>query len=315
MPPETALQQLSRALGNNPPVNVLVASEPDPEAGPVLQRLALHRDLAQEFLQTAQDAIPRNDDLTLRPYEPGYTPYPHELVYIDLRQNQPLAAQIASVAEVQQAELFREDDGIVDHLRFYGIVAAPTAQRRAVFFRNYSPKKELTRRAGFAALFQQGHYNKVESKIFLFDRNVDCFSWDGYLFIRSVPGFQRMFRYFEELRARADETVDTIRDHIPIGNLDEFRQACTGQVQLMSKLAIIAQKPYLPRVTIRDLKKTIDEFGLDVRIERVGGREVLMFEKEPKKRWLLLKLLDDDFLGSVMTNEKYEVNSKSTLRR
>ena len=33
-----------------------------------------------------------------------------------------------------------------------------------------------------------------------------------------------------------------------------------------------------------------------------------------QKRWLILKLLDDDFLASVMTNQKYEVNSKSALR-
>ena len=83
---------------------------------------------------------------------------------------------------------------------------------------------------------------------------------------------------------------------------------------MMSKLAMIARKPYLERVTIDDIKRTIDEFGLDVRVVEEAGTEKLLFEAEPAKRWLLLKLLDDDFLGSVMTHEKYEVNSKSTLR-
>jgi len=29
-------------------------------------------------------------------------------------------------------------------------------------------------------------------------------------------------------------------------------------------------------------------------------------KSKPKKRWIILKLLDDDYLGSIMTREKYE---------
>jgi hypothetical protein len=32
----------------------------------------------------------------------------------------------------------------------------------------------------------------------------------------------------------------------------------------------------------------------------------LLFEGGLAKRWLILKLLDDDYLGSTMTNQKYE---------
>jgi len=39
----------------------------------------------------------------------------------------------------------------------------------------------------------------------------------------------------------------------------------------------------------------------------------LLFEANLTKRWLILKLLDDDYLDSTMTHEKYEVNSESAL--
>jgi hypothetical protein len=314
MPAEQALERLSQALANNPAINVVVASEPDPEAGVVLQRLTLGVDLAAEFMESARAAVPEaNDDLVLKRYDPGYRPEIHEFVYIELAQNPAVAQLIELVSHVQQAELFREDDDIIDHLRFYGIIASPNARQRAVFFRTYSPKKELTRSVKFAATLRQGAYDKVESKIFLFDRAVDCFSWDGYLFIRNVGAFQRIFKYFEELRERADETVDEIIRHVPISNLDAFRAAGTTQPQMMSKLAQIAKKPYLARVTMRDIKRTIDEFGLEVRIVREQNREKLLFEPGAKKRWIILKLLDDDYLGSIMTNQKYEVNSKSAM--
>lgn len=257
MPPQQAIQSLGQALANNPAVSVLVASEPSADL--VLQRLNLREDLSAEFLAATQAATP-DANMVLRPYDPGYKPDQNELCYLDLAANEGMAELIQQISQVQQAEIFREQDEMVDHLRFYAIVVSPSARRHAVFFRTYSPKKELTRRAGFAALFSHGHYNKVESKIFLFDRDVDCFSWGGYLFIYNIGAFQRIFRYFDELRARADETVTAILAQVPISNADAFRAA--GQMQMMAKLAQIARKPYLDRVTMQDIRRTIDAFAL-----------------------------------------------------
>lgn len=312
MPAEQALESLVAAFAGNPATNVLLVAEPGGAA--VVQRLSLDDALAENFRLVAQDACSYIlGNLRLRSYDPGYKPEADELSYIDLEENAELSAQIQQVARVQQAEMFREDEDIINTLRFYSIVVSPSARRHGVFFRTYSPKKELTRKSGFAAILGRGHYNKVETKIFLFDWKIDCFAWEGYLFILNVSAFQRIFRYFDELRAKAEETLDTILAQIPVNNAEEFRQACTGQIQMISKLAQIARKPYLAAVTMDDLRRTIDEFGLDVEIVEADGQEQLLFEASPAKRWLILKLLDDNYLGSMMTTLKYEVNSKSLL--
>jgi hypothetical protein len=314
MTAEEALERLSQALSNNPSITIVLGAEPDSTAGILLQRLTIQQDLAEEFLTTASEAVPEaNSEVTLRPYDPGYKPEPNEICYIELAGQQQIAEVVHQVSQVQQAELFHEDDNIVDSLRFYAIVASPSARKRSIFFRTYSPTRELTRRKGFAALFQRGSYNRVKHKIFLFDYQIDCFAWDGYLFIRNVPAFQRIFKYFEELRAHANQTVDIVSARIPISNVDEFRAAVTGQIQMIAKLAQISRKPYLATVTMADIRRTINEFHLDVTIAENDGQDQLIFEPQPKKRWLILKLLDDDYLGSVMTHEKYEVNSKSRI--
>src|SRR5262249_18716266 len=125
--------------------------------------------------------------------------------------------------------------------------------------------------------------------------------------------FQRIFDYLEELRAKANQAVNTVLARIPVSNHEEFRATCTGQLQMMAKLAQIARKPYLNRVTMADIRRTIDAFRLDVQTELDHDQEKLRFEGSLEKRWLILKLLDDDYLGSIMTNEKYEVNSKSAV--
>jgi len=312
MPAEQALESLVAIFASNPAANVLLVSQPDQEV--VIQRLNLDAALATDFRGVARDACSSIiGSMRLRLYDPGYKPDSDELSYIDLSENAELSAQVQELASVQQAELFREDDEIIDALRFYSIVVSPSARRHAVFLRSYSPKKELTRKNGFAAILGRGHYNKVATKIFLFDWKVDCFAWNGYLFIHNVAAFQRIFNYFEELRAKANETLDTILAQVPVSNVEEFRHSCTGQIQMISKLAQIARKPYLAAVTMADIRRTIEEFALDIQIADMGGREHLVFEQSPSKRWLILKLLDDDYLGSIMTASKYEVNSKSAL--
>lgn len=155
--------------------------------------------------------------------------------------------------------------------------------------------------------------DRVEEKVFLFDEEIDCFAWEGYMFIRQVNSFHRMFRYFEELRAKADETLDAVLARIPVANGAEFRSTVTGQLQMLGKLQSIARKPYLAHVTMDHVERTIREFDLDIQTQGAGADRALVFAPEPAKRWLILKLLDDDYLGSVMTNLKYEVNSKIAL--
>jgi hypothetical protein len=135
----------------------------------------------------------------------------------------------------------------------------------------------------------------------------------GYFFIFNKRAFEKLFQYYEELRANAENTVNLVTKHIPISNLTEFKTACTTQVRFMDKLASVSRSPYLTSITIDQIKAVIKEFDLSVPIVEEDGLEKIVFEKAPQKRWEILKLLDDDYLRSVMTNEKYAANSKLRL--
>ena len=310
-----ALDGLGPFLKRAAYVNVLVVAQKPRAADSVVQRLGLHEDVAEDFRAVALASTSRGDDLVLRAYAPGYKPDANELLYLDLQAETEVSAIVDQVSQVSDAEQFAEDEEIVSHLRFYAIVVGASAGRQAVLFRTYSPKKELSRRPGLALMLQRGSYNKLLRKVFLFDEEVDCFAWNGMMFVRNVASFQSIFAYFERLRARAAETVRAVLARVPISNADAFEAACTKHLPMMAKIAQIAGKPYLSRIAMRDIRRAIAEFGLDIRIVREDGGEKLLFEAEPRKRWLILKLLDDDYLGSVLTEERYEVNSKVAIAR
>lgn len=289
--------------------NLLVASKDNgPDGILAIQRLNLHQDVAGDFLETARAAVPPEVDL--RGYEPAYKPEPGELLCIPLDESEAVASVVETFRRIDQVQLFTEENEFVRRLRFYAIVVGGYPGRQAIFFRHYSPKKELSRHAAFALMLRRGNYNHVHERIFLFDDAVDCFSWDGALFIKNVTQFQRIFDYFEELRRKAHATIQAVHRRVPIRNLAEFESACSGNSLMLTKLASISRKPYLSRVTFTDVERAIQEFSLDIEVARDGHAPQLVFDPDRERRWLILKLLDDDYLGSVMTQEKYEVNSK-----
>src|SRR6266851_689678 len=115
MPALQSLQSLVPALTGNPTVTVLVVAEP--EENIAIQRLNLSQDLVAEFLSAAKDSAPAaNQEPRLRAYEAGYKPEPDEISYIELAQNTAIADLISQVSQVQQAELFREEDEVIDSL-------------------------------------------------------------------------------------------------------------------------------------------------------------------------------------------------------
>jgi len=117
------------------------------------------------------------------------------------------------------------------------LFARVAAQRGTVFFRKTSEKLVLGA-VRVRSVFRRGHYDTIEETVFLFDRNLDCWSDGRYMFIANVVNFERMFRYFEQLQARAQQTVDAVllrSAHIECGRVpsslhdaDSFHdQACS----------------------------------------------------------------------------------------
>jgi hypothetical protein len=294
--------------------NVVVATARRRDDPIALHRLSVTDELAQEFRDAVYGVLPDDEnDVILVPYDPTYRPQSHELMLLALDDAPEIAELVDLAADVSAAPHFTADETLIRQLRFY-VTVVSSEDDQALFFRTYSAKKELTRSRGFAAMFDDGVFQKVEHKTFLFDDDADCFVWGEHMFIRHVSAFHRIFRYFEQLRENADETLDQVLQHVPISNEDDFRTACKGQLQMLAKLANISQKPYLPNLTMGAIEDTIDTVGLGLEVVNDDGERKLVFDPSTQEsRWAILKLLDDDYLRSLMTQELYEASSKIQL--
>jgi hypothetical protein len=68
------------------------------------------------------------------------------------------------------------------------------------------------------------------------------------------------------------------------------------------------------KLNIDKIKKVIEKYELKkqgVEIVTVNQKQMLLYDA--KKPWMLLKLLDDDYLWSEMTEQGYEVTEKREM--
>ena len=276
----------------------------------ILQVVPLLGDAGHPFLEAAR-ASGNVGIESARPFQAGYKPDPREAFVIELDAYPQLELLVRTAMAVEDLPTFHGDAEFVANYHAFATVLSSGGQR-AAFFRRSSPRKELQRSGLVALVLTDRGFNDVRDRIFLFDQEVDFIAWHNRLLVLAVSALNALVPEFEVVVGRIQTGL---RQLAPlISNADDFNAAVMAQPQMRSKLMQISGRPYVGRLTMDDLRAQIDRRGLDIEIERgPDGVERLVFQPARETRWLILKLLDDDFLDSRMTDERYEVNSKLSV--
>lgn len=313
--PQSALENLYSFVNKADTVNVLMVADKEHAGSGAppfeVQRLDMSKGLAEKFRDTVSNGIAaRAENRLAIPYTTGRKLDRHEIFYVKLEDNSDMSSTLDYVESTPSAKVFEKKEDFGQRMAFYCIVFEGKNGKRAAFYRKHSSKNELSSNL-VALIVEKNHFDRLKQRAYLFDNKTDFFTWGGYLFVKGAYNFRLIFKRFEKLQDEAKNNVDKIKQVVPIENGDEFLKACQSQPQMASKAARVASQPYLDDVTMDDIEKTIDEFDLDINIIKKNGEKKLAFEKDVSRRWIILKLLDDDFLGSIMTDLKYDTNSKS----
>lgn len=305
-----SLTRLGRFLERNIVTEVSLASVPRVLNDTVFQRLVMEEDLGAEFAEVSRRCVEDLlNEVRFLPYDPGHKLDRGEVFAMPLADLGDAAQGLANRVDLQNVDFFTAHPDFVRDLRFYTVIASE-GESQAVFFRSYSKSRIMRNSKKFLAYFGDGVYEMAGEDSLLFDDKIDAILWEEHLFILNHFNFTRIFRIAEALQARIGEAVEQLTQRFPIQNADAFLEACAGQIQMMSKAVRIPDKAYFQGLTMHDIKSVIARHDLDLEITEANGREELVFDPSIERRWLILKVLDDDYLESEMTDLRYEVNSK-----
>lgn len=299
-------------------VTVCLASVHGESSDPAFQKLQLEEQLADRYRDVVKGVVKQlkkdrdRDDLVLCQHEPGSDPEPHEVEYLKLSEHPQIRDQISPLLSPMDLGIFDDDDSFKSGLRFYVIVVQKEDEEPIYYFRAYSPKKELRRSSSFAAIFTEGHFDLVDEPLLLFDEHLDCISQGDHMYVLQRWNFQQMFRFFELIQEIGQQILDDIKGKVPIQNFDDFVASCINSPIKLAKLRNVSQSGLIERVGMEDIKGLITEYDLAIEVVEENGQDMIVYSSADQ--WAILRLLDDGYLESVLTEQRYEVANKRPHR-
>src|SRR5437762_2191792 len=315
----TALQEILLLDINTCTAEVCIVALDDKESRPEFRRLRLAETLKEEFRCLVQTALfdyhkqLKLHNLQLLEIDVASKLARYQIEHVDLTKKpyDHIAAQTQPLTMLHSLDTFKEEPSFIARMRFYIIILQPPQGQPIYFYRHYGPKKLLREAAPLSIKRMLGstdEFEDVKTPIFLFDKSIDCITSGTNLFILAKSHFYYMFRILDELIESSKDILDRIHDRIPIENFALFTRSCTNHKVKMEKLASIARRPYLSNLTIADMLPVIHKNNLHVPVINVNGQDKLHFDEDHP--WDIHKLLDDDYLTSIMTGKNYEVDAK-----
>ncbi len=275
-----------------------------------IRRVDVSESAAGQFKIILDDVVDFLQSAELVPFDVDYTPGPDQVATLELANFQDRAL-IAELAEPSGLPRYDPNEEGLGELALYGLTVSQEDDRLVLVRK--TPQIYVPRGKRFLGLVRNGRVEAIDEPILAFDGKADVLISGSTVFIFNSSAFKRLFITADLLRARVEEDTRLVADLIPIANVDEFLAACSRDANMMTKLGRLARRDYLSRLTIEDVRATIDHYGLPS--DLLNERGEFVYSGAPKRRWLILKILDDDYLESLMTRRQYEVNSKLEHRR
>jgi Kiwa protein KwaB-like len=282
-----------------------------------VRRVNPTQNIANRFREIASRwAQARARDRTFVAYAAGRKPADYELSFLAIQGSDSIENVIASMAEPIAVGLYSEgDDEFDSDLRFY-VVAAHVPNPGWVYFFKAKGESLRLKRTSKIPLVPSGNvYDELAADPLMFDETFDAVVADGYALMVNQATFERSLAFVEQARAAATATLDQLLATVQVTNAADFLTAAGTDLNMVSKLRSIAEKmatsrAYSAAMTTAKLIEFAEKQGIPIDTEEVEGVRQFVFHPDPQHRWRILKLMDDDYLHSSLTDTDYEVNSK-----
>lgn len=314
---DQALQMLAAAPDLTGAGVKLVVIVPDSQQGFAGYKIPLTSEAQADVAAIARGVRGRLQEATLIQYGPAVLVPPQHWMHVS-QSEAAVLSQVEQIVGQTDLEGFSGKGTSVGAVRL--IAARITCADGTVmtFYRVADTMLQLKKSKALALFASDGVYSKLEAAdLLLLQPDFDVVVIGGFAFFAKKPTFERAFGFIEELKKESLATFKAVTSTLNIKGIDELEAACTSQPQMMAKMSSIKRSmdddsSYATAMTMEKLLKYIDEHPqVDIEVVEENGDKLLVFDPSPRRRFQIVKLLDDDFLHSVLTARDYEAGSKT----
>jgi len=317
--PPTA-SQAAEALHALPPLATLGIAfsviAPERTGTHLAHAINLSPSAASGLAEIAENTRTRVHKATPISYGPAVLIPPSHVMHVPQGSAAVLSA-IQTAAATADVDAF---DPRADYAKNVSMVAARFSTPdgdSATFYRVADPLLQFTKNKIYSLVRRDGQYDRLEpADVLLMRSEFDVVVIAGHAFFFLKPTFEHAFGFLHELKKASAATFDSVTSGLRITGLAELRAACTSQPQMMAKMASIRRSMdedpgYAAAMAMPKILAYIEANpAVNIEITGTGRNRSLVFNPAPATRFQIVKLLDDDYLRSVLTDRAYEAGSK-----
>lgn len=270
----------------------------------------------QDISMIAETTRSQLANATLLTYGPATLIPPQHCMHIAVSDAANLTA-VESAVRKQDILTFTGEAAATANIKMLAASFTASDGRQATFYRIADALLQVRKARWLGLVQENGVYGRVQpADILLMRTDFEVVVVAGYAFFWKKATFERAFGFLDQLKAESLATFNSVTTSLKIDGIDELRKACTSQPQMMAKMSSIKRSMdtdpgYAAAMTMSKLIDYVKGHPhVDIAIVGSGGDRKFVFDPSPARRFQLLKLLDDDFLHSVLTERDYEAGSK-----
>ncbi len=298
------------------PLSISLLMVADHRGAPRVFDVPISTGFAAELLAQCAETANLAAEAEFRPAVPGFVPGKQQWLY-SLTVDGPLAAIepliVAPTHEQYDSHTqFGRQNLLVMRLR------TSAGAEVARVYQGFSPEKALVQRSKLVAVWSGDRFEALTDEPLIIDRQLRLIAIEGIVVMQSAGAFESLFGALSSLRVQAAQTFQATIANLDIVGLPDLAAACSSDLNMMRKLVSIQAKldrpGYANAINMPALLAFLAKNKhIDVPVDTSSGQPKLVFSPGAQHRWAILKLLDDDFLRSDLTDINYEANSKSEV--
>ena len=245
------------------------------------------------------DILLESEDLSVIDYSPSVYLEQNNIQTVDKDEVQFLNTILQAIGSAD-IDLF--DINQSKNLWAYGI---KIENSRIVLFRKYTENRILDRKGWIPLFVSDGRFNQLTESILTIDEDIDCIYYKDKVYILNDVQFERIFSFMDKFIDEINVNLGILEKKALVEDVPFLWKLCKTDPRKIKKLNKILKGDVVPSLNLKKIKQLNTQYNLGLNFMDDGKLVV-----NSKNIWTVLKVLDDDYLKSPATDNKYEAHSK-----
>lgn len=272
----------------------------------------LSNNLQTEFVQKVQNTFNEEvhfilrsiDDLSSEQLQSEYFYFDSENIYENLEF-------IINFAASQENNVFSLDDTKYKNIDAI-LMKIGTREDHIILYKHHYPVNVLKKQSTINIFKEGDTFKEVSDDIFKIDINFDFMLVGGHLIVNKLKTLESKLGYTDVIYAKAHDNIEMIQTLSFIEDLETLKEAIKSN-RMAKKLNRVQNSPVIDIIR-NDQERVIRFIQGHPTLKQIqfnGDNKLKLDTKVSVERFL--KLLDDDYLYSQLTEMLYDTNSKDSL--